>query len=425
MRAATVPRGGARADVRRMAIEVLGDLDHQAAAMARAIHAGIPELSDDMLSLTAGSCRVNVGLICGLLREEQDLATASAPVEALMYAREWAHLGLPMDSLIRTYRIGHAEFWRFLLQRLNEQISDPVALGGAVAYASDACFQYVDALSSQISAAYLEERELWSRSAEARRSEVVREVLEGRTTDVDEASQRLRYELRRQHVAFVVSSSDERTTKDACAIEELAHGIAEELGARELLAVPNGPGSLACWVAFRGGTVSPLTTATAMRPHLHVAFGEPLDGLDGFRQSHRQALDARRVAVLTDRRSGVTRYEDAALVSMLTNDIDAAKRFVRRELGSLADDTDAARRLTTTLRAFFEEGCSFKRTSRRLGVHGNTVVYRVRRAAEMIGHETTERQLEVRVALQLVDVLCRRSGGAGVEAATGAELSAA
>ena len=55
-----------------------------------------------------------------------------------------------------------------------------------------------------------------------------------------------------------------------------------------------------------------------------------------------------------------------------------------------------------TLRIFFEEGQSYARTARRVGVHENTVAYRVRRAEAMLGHPVTSRQLELQVALALM-----------------------
>ena len=62
----------------------------------------------------------------------------------------------------------------------------------------------------------------------------------------------------------------------------------------------------------------------------------------------------------------------------------------------------------STLRIFLEEGASFVRAARRLGVHTNTVTYRVHRAEELLGHPVTERQLELHVALRLVSLVDER-----------------
>ncbi len=395
-----------RALVQSVAAGLIPQLDEQAVVMAQEIHAGIPELSEELLTLTSSSCRANIWLICTMLDEDLDPAAPPPPGEALKYAREFVHLGLSIDNLIRTYRIGHASFWKWFLRHLTAEIDDPAALSHAVSLASEWCFRYVDALSSQMSSAYLCEREQWSRSSIARRTEEVRAILERRSTDAGEASRRLRYELSRRHVAFLVSSPEQQDG-DCGALEELARAVRSELGAVDLLTVPMGAGLLACWVGFAGPAPDALEVRAGYGQRMDVAIGEPREGLDGFRRSHREALDARRVAGLAHRSFGITHYGNVALLSMLLNDLDAAAQFVERELMGLAEDSDAVRRLTSTLRVFFEEGSSFKRTSRRLGVHGNTVVYRVQRAAELLGHNIGERQLEVRVALQLVDVLRR------------------
>jgi DNA-binding PucR family transcriptional regulator len=57
------------------------------------------------------------------------------------------------------------------------------------------------------------------------------------------------------------------------------------------------------------------------------------------------------------------------------------------------------------LRAFYDEGSSFVRAARRLGVHENTVTYRVQRAEELLGHPVSERRLELQVALRLVSLV--------------------
>jgi DNA-binding PucR family transcriptional regulator len=85
----------------------------------------------------------------------------------------------------------------------------------------------------------------------------------------------------------------------------------------------------------------------------------------------------------------------------MVDDVDSARRFAARELGPLLAEDDATVRLASTLAVFLEEGASFARAARRLGVHTNTVTYRVHRAEELLGHRVTERQLELRVALRL------------------------
>jgi DNA-binding PucR family transcriptional regulator len=170
-------------------------------------------------------------------------------------------------------------------------------------------------------------------------------------------------------------------------MERVALSIADSA----VLTVPQG-GHLACW------------TASLTLPEdcpLHVAVGLPGAGVDGFRRSHLEASLARRAAEVLGL-PGPARFEDVCLDVLLTQDASEARRFVLRELGPLADGSDMSRRLVATLSAFYDEGSSFVRAARRLGVHENTVTYRVQRAEELLGHPVSERRLELQVALRLV-----------------------
>jgi DNA-binding PucR family transcriptional regulator len=101
----------------------------------------------------------------------------------------------------------------------------------------------------------------------------------------------------------------------------------------------------------------------------------------GMAESHDEARAARRVAELRAARPGtVTGYRAADLTALLTADPLEAVRFAETELGKLLAATDAAARLRATVRIYLEENLSSARAARRLGIHQNTVVYRVKRA---------------------------------------------
>jgi DNA-binding PucR family transcriptional regulator len=86
---------------------------------------------------------------------------------------------------------------------------------------------------------------------------------------------------------------------------------------------------------------------------------------------------------------------------MLTHSRDEARRFVAQQLGDLAAEDKSVARLRETLRVFLEENGSFQNAAARLGVHKNTVAYRIRRAEELLGYGIRERQLELQTALRL------------------------
>ena len=97
----------------------------------------------------------------------------------------------------------------------------------------------------------------------------------------------------------------------------------------------------------------------------------------------------------------MTTYRSAGLASALCAEPEAARRFSRAELLGLDGDDPAAERLRQTLTAYLEEGNSPVRAARRLGVHEKTVVYRVRKAEELLGHPVAGRRAELELALRV------------------------
>ena len=145
---------------------------------------------------------------------------------------------------------------------------------------------------------------------------------------------------------------------------------------------------------------------TKASPGVRVALGEPGAGLPGFRRSRIEAGHARRVATLAARPPGtITRYGRVALSAMATVDPEQAQVFVERQLGELAADEDVARRLAATLATYLDENASRSRTARRLGIHENTVSYRVRQVEELLGRSVHEQALDLRVALAIAGVV--------------------
>jgi hypothetical protein len=390
------PTHAGRAEVAELVAAMTAQLDDVARHLTDTIHEHLDEVGEDLYVLTLQSVRSNLGMLMTLMREGGDPAAAVAPPEAIAYAKEYVRRGLPFELLGRAYRTAQGALSRLVLDRLRASATDTDRLVEAVGFFNDWLFAAIEALERQLTVVYMAEREQWLRGAAAMRAEEVRALLDGAKVDVAEVSQRLGYALDRSHLGFVVWSDDEDPDRHELfgAMESLAAAVADALGGGGLLVVAQGA-QLACWTASDGATPA---RAPVPARGLRVALGAAHPGPEGFALSHREALAARRVAGL--RGSAWTCFTRVALDSLVTHDVDEARRFVAAELGPLAEDTDGARRLSATLRVFLEEGSSFVRAARRLGVHENTVAYRVHRAEDLLGHRVAERQLELRVALR-------------------------
>jgi DNA-binding PucR family transcriptional regulator len=222
-------------------------------------------------------------------------------------------------------------------------------------------------------------------------------------------SSRLGYELERQHLAFVVWQDEPQETADevVATLEQAALELGAVLTDARPLLVPRARLLLAGWVGFVGGAdgsgLDRARVDLGKFPFVLAAFGSPGRGIEGFRRSHHEALQARRIAGLTRRRPGfVARYDEVALAALASADVEQARDFVASELGPLAAHDDRTARLAATLRVYLEENMSPRRTAHRLGVHENTITNRIRAVQDQLPRPIEQRACELQVALRLV-----------------------
>jgi PucR C-terminal helix-turn-helix domain/GGDEF-like domain len=384
-------------------------LSDVSARITDAIHAELPELDagPEMRVSTLASTESVLSVLAQMLRTGQPPSEVDLPPAAVDYARQFVRHGVPLDVLLRAFHVGQATFFECWSALAREQLSDPAEVSTAVELGAMWTFAYVDALNRGLIVQYGEERERWIRSAAALRADTVRALLGDEPMDGRTAGQRLRYELDRHHLAFVVWCSDTSSAHpDLAALEHTATRLAEALGVTGPLLVRLGPHLVAGWIGAsdpiadvgpRPGWPDPESNVDAF-----AAVGCGGRGAAGFSASHRQALQARRVAMLSGRRPGaVVRYRDVGLTALASMDAELAREYVREELGPLADDTDEMRRLAATLRVYLEEHASPRRTARRLGLHENTIKNRVRTVTELLAARPEERIGELLVALRL------------------------
>jgi len=403
---------GSEEEIAAIVATLSAELDEIAAALADTIHEHLEELEDDMRVWTLQSTRANLGVMVTLMREGSDPNSAVAPTEALAYAKEYVVRGLDFTLLQRAYRTAQGVYAGMILARLRAKTDDPDRLADAMAYFNAWIFAWIETIERQLTDVYMGEREQWVRGADALRAAEVRAILGGAPVDAPAASRRLGYELDRFHVGYVVWNE---TAVDSPGegqvlfgeMEQVAAAVAESLGARAPLTVAQGR-HLACWAGRREPHhLGDLRVPRGAGRGISVATGTAAPGVEGFVLSHREALLARRVARLRGDHAARVAFPDISLEALMVDDTEAAGRFAERELGPLAARDDSTMRLASTLAVFLDEGASFVRAARRLGVHTNTVTYRVRRAEDLLGHRVSERQLELRVALRLARLVPR------------------
>lgn len=345
---------------------------------------------DDLLEIARRSAAANIAVIIDLAGGTFALSDLEPPPQAVAFTRELARRNLPVSELARAYRVAQRALWHWGTAEIHRRVLDAEERARAIEELSQAAFATGDVFGSLVMERYAQERERWVRSADALRSATLADLLAGTAVDVERAGRRLRYDLRQEHEAFVVWSDDDAVHPEVAAAA---------VGGGRALIVPIAGGVVAGW-APRGAT-DPEAGGTS-----RIAYGEPGSGVDGFRASHHEALEARRAARLAGLDSRVIRHSEIALLALLTTDMDQAERFARRLLGPLADDTDQARRLAGTLLTVLESGGSPRRAARLLGVHENTVAKRLRSVDQLLGEPFAERRAaELHAALLIAGAL--------------------
>ena len=189
-------------------------------------------------------------------------------------------------------------------------------------------------------------------------------------------------------------------------LERAVGEAAEALGAGEPLVIPSGAARYDVWCGSFEAPATDELERYEPPPRVVVAFGKPAAGVEGFRSSHLEAVQAARIgALMLDASPSVTSYSRVELVSLLASDLPRARAFVAAELGPLGSVTEAAERLRETVLAMLVSGGSATGVARDLFVHKNTVAYRVRQAEELLGHGINDRPVELSSALTLAAVL--------------------
>ena len=392
--------------VPELAAELLTETSELARGMADHLYATIPELAatedGGLMTDLLASAEANLRQVLWVLKRGAGVDEVRLPPEAAAFMRANVRRGIPLPAELRAYRLGHAWLWDRWARALQERIADPDELLAAQETSSACIFAYIDRISDELVEEYGTERERMMRGAAQLRAETVRAILAREPLDEETLPGRLGYDVRRAHVAMRVSSG----TSEIRGLERAAREAAAALAPGEPLVVPSGAASLDVWV----GSYQPLDTRALERYEppegVRVAFGRPGRGLDGFRRSHREAVQAARVASLAGSGDGeVVDYAKLELVSLLACDLPRAREFVASRLGPLAAPGEPTQRLRETLRVFLAMGGRSARAAKELYVHQNTVAYRIKRAEELLGRRVTEDPVELICALTLADTL--------------------
>ncbi|WP_433521843.1 PucR family transcriptional regulator [Nocardia pseudovaccinii] len=346
-----------------------------------------------------------------------NLETLGAPAPAFEYARHLARREAPPSALARAYRWGQFMQTQWAIDTLTSILGDPVEEVTAFRELTGINFWYIDHVSELVLAEYQAERDRWLAHRNTVKAEALTRLLDGSDIDVASTEKSLGYPLRTTHVAGVIWVDERHAgSADIAGLESAARKLATSVGVpSKPLFWLRDPTTAWWWISPSGDRDQMLaalrSAVTDLAPHLRVAVGPRGHGVEGFRESLRDALLAEHVArVAGDRAPALVAASDQGVraAALLATDLEGTRRLVRSTLGDLAADTRAAADLRLTLKVYLEEGSSHIATAKRLHIHKNTVGYRLGKITEACGSTLQNNRVDLELAL----VACERLGAA-------------
>ncbi|MBF6350164.1 helix-turn-helix domain-containing protein [Nocardia flavorosea] len=378
-------------------------------ALVESAISAVPELAvarDEPLTQVRSAIQVHLQALTECAGESRQDGRMAVPTFVDRYTRAIArHEMLRLPVLLRAFEEIHATLWRRLVAAMRDGRYElpPVQRADVLEHVSAHLFSYFRIASSVTATAYTTERALLARRSSTHRTEVVTGLLAGTVSQAD-AERELGYEMNSTHIGYVAWVEQ---LSELDRLEGVLTTLTERLRPRRHLWVPTGENSVFGWISSRDDNWCRLVRETALPPGTRCAWGSLHAGMGGFRATHLDALEARRVGEATGSAGEGTPvlYDDVAVAALASRDVAAASMFVRRQLGRLADGSEATVRLLQTLRIYLDELASPTRTARRLHVHPNTVVKRLERIETLLGRRVDPASLPLRVAVELAPLV--------------------
>ena len=223
----------------------------------------------------------------------------------------------------------------------------------------------LERLTAAIAREYRQERERMERSPEQWRRELVQKLLAGEPVN----TARLDYALDVWHLGVIATGTGAEKT-----VRFLANGLG-----RELLSVACGEGTVWAWIGGRRKlaiTDVERQLSGSAGAGVPLAVGEPRQGIDGWRLTHREAQAALPVAL--SRPQAAVRCANVPLEAALLRHEFLARVLVENLFSPLDSQKDRGTVLRATLRAYFDKECNAAKAGVALNVDRHTVGRRLR-----------------------------------------------
>jgi DNA-binding PucR family transcriptional regulator len=312
-------------------------------------------------------------------------------------ARSLTRRGAAQD-LWAAYSAGREALWRAWMRIAFESAPDLGTLNDSLNVASTSLSRWVDETVLQINAFVAQENTNQAGATHELKLQTATRILDGTPMDEELAAYRLKYPLTGEHIASIVWTDP--TAPDQPALRQVAEqfaACAAEHQAKALV-VPATSSSMWVWINNPSGDAKErLVPILAGSPQVRLALGSVAPGIDGFRRSHYEAVEAQRLMVRVGSVQ-MASFDDVSLAALGAHNEQAAREFVARVLGDLGS---ADRELRDTVRVYIRHMYNASKTADEVYAHRNTVFHRIQRAEELLPRPLAISGVEVGVALEL------------------------
>ncbi|MEU4595855.1 helix-turn-helix domain-containing protein [Nocardia sp. NPDC023988] len=379
---------------RRLAVECRAEVPALTERLMSAIFTDIPEWTDyspvSRDDLRAG-CHSYLARVLDLLAG--DVVAASGDDVATAIGRDRAAQGVPLEVMLRTFRLGGQIVWDALLDRAGEMSSVEVRKIGAATWTA------IDGMSSALVTSYRSTELEQVRRDERHRHGLIEDLLAGSAHDVNFAARAGReLNLPTHGGLLVVAVRGERPSV--------------ELGTEMALAAM---GIRSVWhdrVDTMVGLVSMEQRESAVvldqvgkRIRGRAAASPVVAGLSQIGTAH--ALATLALETLSATARGLVSLEDRYPEALLLRSPDLTELMIARTLGPVLELSAREREiLLSTLTVWLAENCSAAHAAPRLHCHRNTVINRLQRISTLLGRrlEGQRSYLELSLALAALEM---------------------
>lgn len=314
------------------------------------------------------------------------------PPAAIAQARRAARAGVSVGTVQRRYIAGHRELGNFVAHEIER---NGLSTDGQVIHhlriTQEALLEH---LIAAIEREYLDEGDLMTGQMNQHRIETVQKLLAGEHVEQRELDE-LQYELHAcWHLGVIATGND--------AVNLLCR-LKTELGCRLLQVKCNDRTNWGWFGAPHELVMCDLDRllSTNGLSDCRLVIGGTARGLEGWRQTHREARDALVIALRSSKR--IVRYADSPLLAAAVQN-DTLTRWLQEFLRPLCSQNDGGVALRRTLRALIDAECNRRAAASALEIDRHTVENHLRTAERLLRRTLHTCLPELDIALRLEEL---------------------